>query len=100
MCATVFEKVKLRLGDWRKSQRKLRMGNGMIIPSKAAWRGKMKLGGVTIEGKFKVFDSGGSWAFLLGKPLLQLFRAKQSYWPDTVSIRDEDNRKEMEPTSH
>ena len=95
MCATVFEKVKHRLGEWRESKRKLRMGNGMIIPSKAAWRGKMKLGGVTIEGEFEVFDSGGSWAFLLGKPLLRLFRAKQSYWPDTVSIRDEDNRKEI-----
>ena len=45
--------------------------------------------------EFEVFDSGGSWAFLLGKPLLRSFRAKQAYWPDTVSIRDNNNKKEM-----
>jgi hypothetical protein len=32
---------------------------------------------VTIEGEFEVFDSGGSWAFLLGKN--RLFRATQAY---------------------
>ena len=35
MCATVFEKVKHRLGEWRKSTKQLRMGNGVIIPSLA-----------------------------------------------------------------
>ena len=78
MCISVFEKVKHRLGEWKKSERRLRMGNGTIVPSLAVWKGRMKLGGVTIEGEFEVFDSGGSWAFLLGKPLLKLFQAKQS----------------------
>jgi hypothetical protein len=94
MCVTVFEKVKHRLGKWRKSEKQLRMGNGAIIPSLATWRGKMQLGGVTIEGEFEVFNSGGSWAFLLGKPLLRLFRAKQNYWNDTVNICGENNKKE------
>ena len=95
MCVTVFEKVKHRLGKWSKSERQLRMGNGVIVPSLAMWKGRMKLGRVVIEGEFEVFDSGGSWAFLLGKPLLRLFRAKQSFEPDTVSIRGEDNKKEI-----
>ena len=73
MCATVFEKVKHRLGEWKKSKRQLRMGNGVIVPSLAVWKGKMRLSGVEIEGEFEVFDSGGSWAFLLGKPLLKRF---------------------------
>jgi hypothetical protein len=94
MCSTIFEKVKHRLGEWKKSERQLRMGNGMIVPSLAVWKGKMRLGNVMIEGEFEVFDSGGSWAFLLGKPLLRLFQAKQSYRPDTVSIRGKDNIKE------
>ena len=94
MCRTVFEKVKHRLGRWKKSEKLLRMGNGTIIPSLAVWEGKIQLGGVTVEGEFEVFDSGGSWAFLLGKPLLRLFRAKQAYEPDTVSIRGEDDKKE------
>ena len=94
MCVTVFDKVKHRLGKWEKSNKKLRMGNGTIVPSLAVWKGKMRLGKITIEGEFEVFDSGGSWAFLLGKPLLRLFRAKQAYWQDTVSICGEDNREE------
>jgi hypothetical protein len=93
MCATVFEKTKHRLGEWRKSTKQLRMGNGIIIPSLAVWRGRMQLEEVTINGEFEVFDSGGSWAFLLGKPMLRKFRAKQAYHPDTVSIRDKDNKK-------
>jgi hypothetical protein len=95
MCATVFERVKHRLGKWEKSERQLRMGNGVIVPSLAVWKGKMRLGKVTIEGEFEVFDSGGSWAFLLGKPLLRTFRAEQAYWPDTVSICKEGNEKEV-----
>ena len=66
MCVTVFEKVKHRLGKWDKSDRQLRMGNGVIVPSLAVWRGKMQLGKVTVEGGFEVFDSGGSWAFFWG----------------------------------
>ena len=49
------------------------MGNGVIVPSEAVWWGKMQLGNVSVEGKFEVFNSGGSWAFLLGKPMLRLF---------------------------
>jgi hypothetical protein len=94
MCITVFDKIKHRLGKWKRSEKRLRMGNGVIVPSLAVWRGKMKLGKVVIEGEFEVFDSGGSWAFLLGKPLLRLFRAKQAYGPDTVSIWDKNSGKE------
>ena len=42
-----------------------------------------------VEGSFEVFDSKGSWAFLLGKPLLQLFEAKQDFVSDTVMIGPE-----------
>ena len=48
----------------------------------------MQLENVTVKGEFEVFNSGGSWAFLLGKPMLRTFRAKQAYKPDTVSICD------------
>jgi hypothetical protein len=94
MCISVFEKVKHRLGEWKRSEKRLRMGNGVIVPSMAVWKEKMKLGGATIEGEFEVFDSGGSWVFLLGKPLLLSFQAKQAYGPDTVSIRGRNTDKE------
>ena len=93
MCITVFEKVKHRLGEWRTSDKRLRMGNGAIVPSLATWKGRMRLGEVTVEGEFEVFDSGGSWGFLLGKPLLRVFRATQAYETDTVSIGDDNNKK-------
>jgi hypothetical protein len=61
MCTTIFEKVKYRLGHCSRSTRRLRMGNGTIVPSLAVWRGRMQLGSVTVEGEVEVFDSGGSW---------------------------------------
>jgi hypothetical protein len=92
MCATVFEKVKHRLGEWRPSDKRLRMGNGTIVPSLAVWKGRMRLGEVTVNGEFEVFDSGSSWAFLLGKPLLRTFRATQAYETDTVNIYNNNKR--------
>ena len=97
MCASVFEKVKHRLGEWRKSTKRLRMGDGTIVPSIATWKGKMRLGRVTVEENFEVFDSGGSWAFLLGKPSLRSFRADQDYEQDTVSIQGGDGKRETLP---
>jgi hypothetical protein len=94
MCSTVFEGVRHRLGNWERSEKRLRMGNGTIVPSLAVWKGRAQLGGVIVEGEFEVFDSGGSWAFLLGKPLLRGFRAKQSYETDTVTIRGDNLKKE------
>ena len=52
MCIMVFNKVRHRLGEWKESNKKLRMGNGAIVPSLAVWRGRMRLGRVTIEGEF------------------------------------------------
>ena len=84
MCTTVFNKVKHRLGKWSRSMRQLRIGNGVIMPLEAVWQGKMQLGNISVEGKFKVFNSGGSCAFLLGKPMLWLFQAMQTYETDMV----------------
>ena len=88
MCASVFEKVKHRLGHWSSSTKQLRMGDGTIVPSQAVWRGKMQLSDLVVEGEFEVFDSGGSWGFLLGKPALRSFQAVQEYGPDTVNINN------------
>src|ERR1700679_3064121 len=79
MCLSVFEKVKHKLGKWRQSWKRLRMADGTIVPSKVVWKGKMQLEDVKIEGEFEVFDSGGGWAFLLGKPLLRNFGQNQFF---------------------
>jgi hypothetical protein len=66
------------------------MANGTIVPSLACWEGPIQLVNVTIKGSFEVFDSGGNWAFLLGKPLLRCFKAKQNFGTDTVEIAAND----------
>jgi hypothetical protein len=83
MCVSLFNQVKHRLGNWQPSRKLLRMANGTLMPSQARWEGTIQLADVTIKGSFEVFDSGGSWAFLLGKPLLRRFRAKQCFGTDT-----------------
>ena len=93
MCASLFKLVKHRLGKWQPSEKLLRMANGTIIPSQARWEGTIQLMNVTVRGSFEVFDSGGSWAFLLGKPLLRRFKAKQNFGSDTVEIEAEDGTK-------
>ena len=64
------------------------MANGAIVPSEATWSGKIHVGGVEASGTFKVFDSGGGWSFLFGKPLLHAFKAKHDYETDEVTIVD------------
>ena len=86
MCLSIFKNVKHRLGIWKESKTLLKMANGTVVPSQAVWRGVMQLEDIKVEGSFEVFDSRGSWAFLLGKPLLHLFKAKQDFAMDTVTI--------------
>ena len=57
MCTTIFKQVQHKLGNWRSSEKRLRMGNGTIVLSLAVWKGRVQLGGVIVEGEFKVFDS-------------------------------------------
>ena len=86
MCATLFQQVKHRLGDWGPSTRRLRMANGTVLPSEAVWKGEITIGGVTMRGEFEVFQSGGGWNFLFGKPLLQTFKAVHDYDTDVVQV--------------
>ena len=44
-----------------------------------------------VHGSFEVFDSGGSWRFLFGKPLMRLFKAVHAYEFDTVTISSGEN---------
>ena len=86
MCTSVFEKVKHRLGTWGPSKRRLRMANGVIVPSRASWRGIINLGGVEAQGEFEVFDSGGGWVFLFRKPLLCAFKARHNFEDNMVTV--------------
>ena len=74
MCSSVFKKIKHRLhGQAKPSGQLLRMANGTVVQSQAIWKGTLELKGIRVEGEFEVFDSGGGWTFLFGKPLLRRF---------------------------
>jgi transposase InsO family protein len=64
------------------------MANGTIVTPQARWRGRIELGGKTVEGTFKIFDSGGAWELLFGKPLLVAFGAVHDYEKDVIVIKD------------
>jgi hypothetical protein len=62
------------------------MANGTIVPSEACWKGYACLGNIRAEISFEVFDSGGSWAFLFGKPSIEAFHGIHNYVKDTIEI--------------
>lgn len=86
MCSSIFTKVKHRLHNLQPSTKRLRMANGTIISSEAKWSGMVELNGVQALGEFEVFDSGGGWAFLFGKPMLQAFHAIHDYTTDSITV--------------
>jgi len=88
MCTLVFNRIKSSLHGWQLSSQALRMANGAIVPSEATWSGTIHVEGVETTGTFEVFDSGGGWSFLFGKPLLCAFKAKHDYETDKVTITD------------
>jgi hypothetical protein len=65
------------------------MANGVLVRSHAKWSGMLKLEGTKAQGTFEVFDSGGGWSFLFGKPLLKAFKAQHEYEQDTIQVRSE-----------
>ena len=86
MSTSTFNTIKHGLFGWQQSSRALHMANGVIVPSEATWTGTIHVEGVEATGTFEVFDSGGGWSFLFGKPLLQAFKAKHDYETDEVTI--------------
>lgn len=46
------------------------------------------MGGVHRWGHFEIFPSGGVWAVLFGKPLLEAFGAWHGYEEDVSVLRD------------
>ena len=86
MSTEKFNGIKQHLGHYKPSLRWLRMANGVIVKAVAVWEGEMEIDGVKACGSFEVFDSGGSWEFLFGKPLLTRFNAIHEYKTDTVTV--------------
>jgi hypothetical protein len=89
MCTSVFEKVKHRLNNWSRLQRRLRMVNGDIVEAVARWTGTVQIEGIKAQSTFEVFNSRGNWGFLIGKLTLQAFAAVHEYTLDIIEITDQ-----------
>jgi hypothetical protein len=106
MSVTKFNTVKHQLGRYRPSLRWLRMADGNVVKPMAMWEGRMEIEGVKVWGSFEVFESGGNWEFLLGKPLLTALHAIHEYTGDTVTIRNKgvsarlENQFNITPKTH
>lgn len=81
-----FNQAAGRLRRLVPSNRTLRMANGSLVPSQGVWKGSLKWGSVTIATSFEVFDSGGVWKMLIGKPLLEQLSAVHDYATDQISL--------------
>lgn len=92
MDTRLYERLCKQMGGWYNSPLQLRMASGALVGAAAAWRGLVELGGVAVDGDVVVFDSGGGWDFLFGKPLLKKFQAVHDYAADTVTVRGLDDR--------
>ncbi|GAW10535.1 retrotransposon-like family member (retr-1) partial [Lentinula edodes] len=87
MDTEVYECLRKSIGGWTATQKKFQMANGSVVPGKACWMGRVNNQGAEVEGGFEVFDSGGSWNFLFGKPLLEKFAAVHDYQKDSILLR-------------
>lgn len=90
MSTEFFEREKGGLGVVKDSSRRLRMANGEIENAWATWSGTVDVDGVKAESNIEIFDSGGRWDFLFGKPLLSQFNAVHDYKTDEILIQDKD----------
>ena len=86
ICKAIYPSLRDRLGNLTPSTKTLRMANGAHVPSSGCWFGDVTLGGRTLKAWFEVFPSGGGWSLLIGKPLLEKFKALHNYERDVLMI--------------
>lgn len=86
MDTELWERIKSRLKAATPSEKRLRMANGVIVPSEGKWSGAFEFEGVRVESSFELFPSRRAWSFLIGKPMLEALRARHDYSMDTIAI--------------
>ncbi|KAF8149792.1 hypothetical protein K438DRAFT_1434039, partial [Mycena galopus ATCC 62051] len=75
-----------RLGKLGVPRRMMRMADGTRVPTYGQWIGEVEVEGVRISGVFDVFESGGGWDILFGKPLMASIGAVHDTKTDVVTI--------------
>ncbi|KAG2052990.1 hypothetical protein BDR06DRAFT_886851, partial [Suillus hirtellus] len=81
-----FMKASQNLRKLIPSKQILRMANGSEVPSHRIWVGTFQWNKAKVRTSFEVFDSGGIWNMLIGKPLLEQLQATHDYATDTITL--------------
>ncbi|CAK5270808.1 unnamed protein product [Mycena citricolor] len=74
------------LGRLAQSKTVLKVASGERITPKGRWWGQVSVGGVTTGAWFEVFQGGGAFDVILGKPWLHSVRAIHNYGNDEIRI--------------
>ncbi|KAJ7053887.1 hypothetical protein C8F01DRAFT_1165177 [Mycena amicta] len=91
----VWEANKEALGPGKPSTTILRMASGQLILSERRWEGTVEIEGISKWVRLEVFDSGGGWQVLLGKPLQAALGAIHDYAADIIRIQTGDTAVEL-----
>ncbi|KAK1223474.1 hypothetical protein PQX77_013650 [Marasmius sp. AFHP31] len=83
----VYETVKDKIEGWGESRMWMRMADGALVPGVASWEGIIRIKGLEMRTALEVFDSGGQWDLLVGKPLLEKFQAVHDYAKNELVLK-------------
>ncbi|KAJ6459056.1 hypothetical protein C8R45DRAFT_769409, partial [Mycena sanguinolenta] len=75
-----------RMGVLGRPKRALKMADGTVVKTYGQWIGEMDVEGVRIHGVFDVFESGGGWEVLVGKPIMAALGAIHDTKRDIITI--------------
>ncbi|KAL0565474.1 hypothetical protein V5O48_016552 [Marasmius crinis-equi] len=83
----LYEEIKEDTKGWGESMMWMRMADGALVPGIASWNGTVRVKGLEVESSLEVFDSGGQWEVLFGKPLLEKFKAVHDFEKEELVVR-------------
>ncbi|KAF8182495.1 hypothetical protein K438DRAFT_1479814, partial [Mycena galopus ATCC 62051] len=75
-----------RMGELGVPRKKLKMADGALVDTYGQWMGELDVEGVRISGVFEVFESGGGWDILVGKPIMAALSAIHDTKCDVITI--------------
>ncbi|KAF8142503.1 hypothetical protein K438DRAFT_1451241, partial [Mycena galopus ATCC 62051] len=81
-----YELRERRMGLLSAPTKRLRMADGTVVEVFGHWEGEVEIEGVRETCAFEVFDSGGGWDVLLGKPLQATFGVVHNMKRDVVTL--------------
>lgn len=86
MDSTTYNQHAIALGPLKPSTQVMQMANGALVPSLGAWVWEVGLMGVQTMARGEVFDSGGKWEVLLGKPWLEDLSIQHHFDTDSLHL--------------